>query len=181
MKTTLQVSEDLLTEFQSVVSKRFGKLKGSQSEALVEAMKLWLSYVGEARCVRTFGGGVDMIVELKDFPEIVRKLLENGGFRKSDVTAVTLFYRFTEDDVANVCSNIVGFLGGEEAASGSMEEFTRGSGVSFSWRLTNGRRTVLNCFPDSISVGERFEEPIFKDLKLHTRQPTLSAHSGEIG
>jgi len=121
--------------------------------------------VGEARCVRVFGGGVDMIVELKDFSEIVKESLRSEALRRSDVTVVPLFYRFTEEDVANVRSSIKGFLGGEEA-SGSMEEFVRGGGVSFSWRLRDGRGVVLNCFPESISVGERFEEPNFKDLKV---------------
>ncbi len=166
MKTTLQVDDELLSKFQEAVVKRFGKLKGSQSEVIAEAMRLWLSYVGEVRCVRVIGGGMDTIQEFERLPDIVKNALESGAFAKSDLTAVPLFFRFTKEDLESLCRSFKSLLGENIRVLGRVEAFEGGGGVSFSWRLTNGGRLVLNCFHDTITVGVRVEEPNFKDLKV---------------
>jgi len=164
LKTTLQVEKELLEDFQNAVVRRFGKLKGSQSQALAEAMKLWLSYVGEAKCVRVFGGGIDTVQELARLPDTFKHALEDGLLEKSDVTAVPLFFRFTVEDVESLCASISGMLNKEPRVAGRVEGFEGGSGISFHWPLADAKRLVLNCFPDAVSVGLRVEGPSFKDL-----------------
>ena len=163
-KTTLQVEDELLDNFQNAVVRRFGKLKGSQSQALAEAMRIWLSYVGEVRCVRVFGGGVDTVQELGRLPHTFKHALEDGLLEKSDVTAVPLFFRFTVENVESFCASISKMLNKEPRVIGRVEGFEGGGGISFHWQLTDAKRLVLNCFPDAVSVGLRVEEASFKDL-----------------
>lgn len=166
MKTTLQVEDELLSRFQEAVVKRSGKLKGSQSEALAEAMRLWLSYIGSMRCVRVIGGGIDAILEFEKLPNVVKNALESDAFARSDLTAVPLFFRFAKEDLESLHGSLAVLLGEKARTTGRMDDFADGCGVSYSWPLSNSKRLVLNCFPDAITVGVRVVEPDFKDLRV---------------
>lgn len=166
MKTTLQVDDELLSEFQKTVVKRHGKLKGPQSEALAEAMRLWLSYVGYAKSVRVIGGGLDAIQDFEKLPDVVRSAFESGMFDRSDLTAVPLFFRFKKADLESLCASFTSTWGEAVRVLGNIDSFEGGSGVSFSWRLPNGKKLALNSFPDTMTAGVRVDEPNFRDLKV---------------
>lgn len=166
LKTTLQVDDELLSEFQERVVKRYGKLKGPQSEALAEAMRLWLSYIGQAKNARVVGGGMDVIQEFDKLPEVARKAFRKGLFERSDITAVPLFFRFRKTDVESLCASFTSMWGEAVRVSGNIDSIETGGGVSYTWQLPNEKKFVLNSFPDTLSFGLRVDEPDFKDLKL---------------
>lgn len=159
-KTTLQVEKDLLNRFQGAVVRRFGKLKGAQSEALAEAMRLWLSYTGSSKCVRLFGGDMDRVVELGKVPAIVVGCLKRRVFSKSDVSIVPLFFRFTFEDFNFLRSQLESMLNGLVA-----KEDGEGDEKVVVWRL-NERELFKMYFEEKlISFGVRLEEPEFREFK----------------
>jgi len=164
LKTTLQVDDELLSEFQNRVVKRYGKLKGTQSGALAEAMKLWLSYTGHATNTRVVGGGMDAIYEFDKLPDIAKNALQKGLFERSDITAVPLFFRFKKAHLEALCVSFKSRWGEAVTVSGNIDSIEVGGGVSLAWQLPNGKKLVVNGFPDTLTLGLRIDEPTFKDL-----------------
>jgi len=163
-KTTLQVEKGLLEKFQETVVQRFGKLKGAQSEALAEAMKLWLSYTGSLKCVRLFGGGVDKVVELEEVPRVVVDCLKRKMFSRSDISIVPLFFRFTAEDFNFLHVQLENMLGGL-----ALREDGEENEKAAVWRL-NERELFKMYFTEKlISFGVRLEEPELEEFRKNHR------------
>ncbi|MEM3361496.1 MAG: hypothetical protein QXJ62_04920 [Nitrososphaeria archaeon] len=167
MRTSLRIDSKLLEKFQKAVIRRYGKLKGAQSTAISEAVKLWLSYSGEIKYVRVFGGNFNAIIELEDLAETVKDALVKGFLEESDLTAVPLFFVIEDAERKNVISSFQEIFG----------EFKHEDN-RLVWTVDGGK-LVLKIFSDEINVGVRKEVPGFKDIQ--TKTATASAQDGETG
>lgn len=76
MKTTLVVEGDVMELFQENVQRTWGKLKGAQSEALREAMLLWLSHKGQITAVSFHDGKRECIGTVEEFFSALRELVQ---------------------------------------------------------------------------------------------------------
>jgi hypothetical protein len=76
MKTTLVVESDVMELFQENVQRTWGKLKGAQSEALREAMILWLSHKGQIIAVSFHDGKRECIGTVEEFFLALRDLVQ---------------------------------------------------------------------------------------------------------
>ena len=109
VKTTVNISEDLLKKFQKALVKYYGKVKGAQESAFEDSVKLWL---GMFAGLRVYAGKI-MNGSGKHWPivltgEELPKLFENG-----DIVACTL--KPVSGTVADTDINsILGSLGDPE-------------------------------------------------------------------
>jgi hypothetical protein len=76
MKTTLLVESDIMELFQENVQRIWGKLKGAQSEALREAILLWLSRRGEITAVDFHDGRRGRIGTVEEFLSALREVIQ---------------------------------------------------------------------------------------------------------
>lgn len=100
MKTTLIVEGDVMELFQENVQRTWGKLKGAQSEALREAMILWLSHKGQIIAVSFHDGKRECIGTVEEFFLALQELAQRKrgihcnavvlGQGKEDVLSGTL-------------------------------------------------------------------------------------------
>ncbi len=76
MKTTLVVEGDVMELFQENVQRTWGKLKGAQSEALREAMILWLSHKRQITAVSFHDGKREHIGTVEEFFSVLSDLAQ---------------------------------------------------------------------------------------------------------
>lgn len=76
MKTTLVVESDVMELFQENVQRTWGKLKGAQSEALREAMLLWLSHKGQITAISFHDGRRERISTIEEFFTALQELVQ---------------------------------------------------------------------------------------------------------
>jgi len=138
MKTSLQVDEGLLKEFQSAVERRFGKLKGAQSEALSEAIKLWLAFSGKRRYFLVSGPEAWKIVDFEELKEMLRGI-KGMDVRPFDTCISPIFDTFDKEDLKEILAAVEEALGAPTESDGSIEELERKEPAVYTWKLKDGR------------------------------------------
>jgi len=153
-KTTLQVQKDLLVKFQNAVSRRFGKLKGAQSEALAEAMKLWLSYVGEEMYFSVEGS----LMSLDEAVNFIVEKVKDGSLHRSDVTLIPLAFSLHEDSINRIRGAFEKVFGKAINEGGEDRMYLK-------WNIDENRELVMYFWTYFVGVGLR-EKNIagFKEL-----------------
>lgn len=153
MKTTLQVDTKLLEEFQDVVTKEYGKLKGAQSEALAEAVKLWLAFRGRRRYFAHAGAQVKVLTL-----DEVRAALEKAAKEKAvmpEAIVVPLFETFDREELRHLLGAVVSALGEPSDAEGSLDSLEHDDGLAvFGWKVRSGEGGYALRFV--VRMGFRF-------------------------
>ena len=140
MKTTLQVEDELLREFQEAVTEEFGKLKGAQSEALNEAMKLWLAFRGKKRFFTIIGPQGVRVAGLKEAVDELVNALREGRVQAADTRIVPLFDSFDREELREMLEAAKSVLGPHFRSEGSIEELEHDEDYAvYSWNIRNGR------------------------------------------
>jgi hypothetical protein len=79
--TSVRIDDDLLSLFQDVVRRHAGKLKGAQSDAVNEAVLLWLAHKGETIAISLTVDGRERVIAPRDFVGSIQKALEGSTIR----------------------------------------------------------------------------------------------------
>src|SRR5208282_2018766 len=79
--TSVRMDEDVLSLFQEVVRRHAGKLKGAQSEAMNEAVLLWLAHKGEMNAISINVDGHEYVLTPKDFADRFQAALKAESLR----------------------------------------------------------------------------------------------------
>ncbi|MEM3432609.1 MAG: hypothetical protein QXG08_01070 [Candidatus Methanomethyliaceae archaeon] len=165
MKTTLMINDGLMEEFQRAVEEEYGKLKGAQSEALKDAVKLWLALKGRRRFFLMTGSDGERIVGLDELREVL------AGLRVENVkTWETIFFpifdSFGKDDLKGLFDVVVAALGPPTRADGSIDGLEGDDDFAvFVWKLKDGKggyalrlslRMGLSCISYSALWSKEF-------------------------
>lgn len=79
--TSVRMNEDVLSLFQEVIRRQKRKLKGAQSEAINEAVLLWLAHKGEMNAVSFTLEGDEYVLALPDFIDRFQTALKGKPVR----------------------------------------------------------------------------------------------------
>jgi hypothetical protein len=106
--TSVRINEDVLSLFQEVIRRKKRKLKGAQSEAVNEAVLLWLAHKGEMNAVSFTVELDEYVLSLPDFIERLQTTLKGKSVR---CTARLLGPAATEPFVVKVLEVVIGRYG----------------------------------------------------------------------
>ena len=140
MKTTLQIDDGLLKSFQEAVLREHGKLKGAQSEALEEAVKLWLAFKGVKRFFAIVDSSTAKIVDFEHVREAIINALREGKVRMAETLVFPLFDVFDDrEDLSVLLEAVQSVLGKPTSSEGSIEDLEHsGDWAVYSWRIREG-------------------------------------------
>jgi hypothetical protein len=154
MKTTLQVEDDLLLEFQRAVMEEYGKLKGAQSEALAEAMKLWLAFKGRRRFFAVAGPSRLEIMSSEEMKKMLVNSLSRGSVSFYERIVVPLFDSFDRGELFEVVEAVKEVLGDPLEATSSIEDIEHDDDiVVFTWRVKEEGWDYTLKFQLRVSLG----------------------------
>lgn len=139
MKTTLEVESGLLDEFQKAVVEEHGKLKGAQSEAICEAIKLWLAFRGRGRFFAVVGSDKVKVMKWGEVKEKLVDELREGSVSMSETAILPLFDTFSKDELKEVLDVVRSVLGEPDEAEGSIEELSHSEDQALlAWKVKEG-------------------------------------------
>ncbi|MCL2476704.1 hypothetical protein [Candidatus Bathycorpusculum sp.] len=130
MKTTLMVEEDMMELFQENIQRTWGKLKGAQSQALKEAMLLWLAHKKQITAITFHDGKQEHITTIEEF---LKTLHTNLLTRKKGLqyNATIIGQTETETILSDTLRVLISTLGkpsimqvNDKAENKSLEEFS---------------------------------------------------------
>jgi len=117
----------------------FGKLKGAQSEALCEAVRLWLAFRGKARFFAVVGPDGVQVLTWEQVKEKLLKELRERRVHMGETAVLPLFDTFSRDELRDVLNVVRGALG-EPKEAGSLEDLEHYEDqVIFAWKVREGR------------------------------------------
>ena len=139
MKTTLQIDDVLLERFQEAVLREHGKLKGAQSEALEEAVKLWLAFKGVKRYFAIIDSNSAKIADLEHVKKAVINALRERKVQRAETLVFPLFDSFDREDLTGLLEAVQSVLGKPTSSDGSIEDLEHsGDWAVYSWRIREG-------------------------------------------
>jgi hypothetical protein len=178
MKTTLEVQHELLEEFQKAVVKEHGKLKGAQSKALCEAIKLWLAFRGRARFFAVVSSNEVQVAKWEEVKDKLVCELRQGRVPMGETAILPLFDTFNKDELKDMLDAVISALGEPDETEGLLEELNHPEDQAvFVWRLKEGKegyglRLTLRMSLSFVGYSRLWSKNVMsvKDLQLRSEE-----------